>query len=220
MIIKGTESKNNTKITKKIFLESEEDLYKLSDKDIENAKAYEFGGKYFEDVILKAVYEHEKFDSFTPPQNSSSKTNGHSKKNKSKEFIVDKIIFQMQYQTNFGENLSVLGSISELGEWNQSGALRMNWNEGHVWKGIIEYRPEFIVSIEYKYIFLKDGEVKQWEDGNNRKFSWKEIKEMFEPLVKRGNRNTVFEAHKKSEKYIYDSDNHTLTIDCRWNEKD
>lgn len=246
-LIVSNNTKSKSPFKKKYIINSEEDINKLSENDILQSKVYEFGGKYFDEVIMQKVLERENFreepkpkssskskhskNSTTPKKNNSTtpKKNNSSKHLKIKtkiveappkklEFVVNKIIFQMQYVTCFGDELAVLGSINELGNWNQSGALRLKWNNGHVWKEAIEYKSEFVVFIEYKYIFLKDGKVKQWEDGNNRKFIWKDIKEQFEPLLKKNEK--ILEVENQFEHLVYDCDNKSLTIICKWNYKD
>jgi hypothetical protein len=59
------------------------------------------------------------------------------------------------YETIVGENMCVLGSIQELGNWKQFKA-PMIWTEGHIWKTvnpIVTSEPMF----SYKYALL-DGE--------------------------------------------------------------
>ena len=47
-----------------------------------------------------------------------------------------------------GEDLAVIGSIKELGFWDQGRALRMGWNDGNIWKGILIFENK---CIEYDY---------------------------------------------------------------------
>ena len=93
------------------------------------------------------------------------------KKQINKEFKPKKIIFQMKYNTQPGEDLGVIGSISELGSWDQNRALRMKWNDGNIWKSQINYDFNMSQEFEFKFIFIENGHVKKWEDGNNRKLN-------------------------------------------------
>ena len=48
------------------------------------------------------------------------------------------IQFRMKFQTKVGQDLCVLGSIPELGNWNKGGNMEsfkpnMVWTEGHIW---------------------------------------------------------------------------------------
>jgi len=81
------------------------------------------------------------------------------------------IHFSVNYETVVGENVCVLGSIPELGNWKTFKA-HMVWTEGHIWKTVhpvVTTEPMF----RYKYALL-DGEndsdqtLQRWETGINR----------------------------------------------------
>ncbi len=75
----------------------------------------------------------------------------------------------IQYQTNFGESIFILGSIPELGNWRQL-VCQMTWTEGHHWKTVINL-PYNICEFEYKFVCYNENtkEIK-WEDRSNRKY--------------------------------------------------
>ena len=59
----------------------------------------------------------------------------------------------MTYQTQMGQELGVIGSFKELGEWNQDKALKMEYfDEENIWQ------KEFVLNkkedFEYKFIFI------------------------------------------------------------------
>ena len=70
-------------------------------------------------------------------------------------FKVKKIFFEVKFETRMGQSISVIGSIDKLGNWNESKALNMNWNEGNIWKANMEF--ENIKGFEYKFIFMENG---------------------------------------------------------------
>ena len=41
-----------------------------------------------------------------------------------------KLLFRIGYNTAWGESLYLLGSVKELGEWNESKALKMTYEDG------------------------------------------------------------------------------------------
>ena len=45
------------------------------------------------------------------------------------------IAFSVYFNSKFGENVCVLGSIPEFGNWSLNGALFLGWNKGNIWKG-------------------------------------------------------------------------------------
>ena len=148
-------------------------------------------------------------------------TNGSYMNNKSmfkgkyitlREFKIEKIIFQMRYNTQMGEDLAVIGSINDLGCWDQGRALRMRWNEGNIWKGTLFFNDNQIVDFEYKFIFISKGYVKQWEDGNNRKFILSQIKGLIESCPGGG---TIIHLKNISGLNIdFNYNDYSLTIIC------
>ena len=134
-----------------------------------------------------------------------------------KEFKIEKIIFQMKYNTQMGEDLAVIGSINELGCWNQGRALRMNWNDGNIWKGSLIFNDKNIFDFEYKFIFISKGCVKQWEDGYNRKFILSQIKGLIESWP--GGGNIIHLKNISGQNMSFNYNDNTLTIICEWNKK-
>ncbi len=134
-----------------------------------------------------------------------------------KEFKINKITFQMTYNTHPGEDLGVIGAIPELGNWDQNRALRMSWNNGNVWKASINYNFEREKEFEFKFIFIQNGRVKKWEDGNNRKLGFSQLKDIIEPNIK----EEYFVEFKNidNKDIIYDHKEGILTIICCWNKK-
>lgn len=46
--------------------------------------------------------------------------------------------FNIRLKVEFGQQLVVVGSCNSLGSWNVDNAIRLNWQEGHVWEASIE----------------------------------------------------------------------------------
>ena len=112
-VIDSTPKKENTKV----IIETSADLYKLPISVLKNTKIYDFKGKYF-DRIYEEALKIERSGGL-----ASFSINNYLKK----EINIDKIIFEMKYQTQLGQELGVIGSFDELGNWNQDKALKMNW---------------------------------------------------------------------------------------------
>jgi 4-alpha-glucanotransferase len=76
-----------------------------------------------------------------------------------------KILFRIEYFTEWGQEILVCGSSPELGNWDTERALHLRYTSEGVWEGSAYIKKEF----EYKYL-LKDinGHV-VWEWGPNRK---------------------------------------------------
>lgn len=77
------------------------------------------------------------------------------------------INFSVFYETTFGQEIWVLGSIKELGQWKEY-KLKLFWSDGHCW---INKEPLLVNSpyFEYKYaLFGVDGQLEIFENGINR----------------------------------------------------
>lgn len=46
--------------------------------------------------------------------------------------------FNIRVRTEFGQLLAVVGSCASLGAWNVDNAVRLNWQEGHIWETGVE----------------------------------------------------------------------------------
>ena len=132
-------------------------------------------------------------------------------------FKIEKIIFQIKYDTKLGEDLAVIGSINELGNWKPCNALKMGWNEGNIWKTELFITDKIILDFEYKFILICGGSVKRWEEGFNRKFNFSEIKKLIEICPWEGT-NIHLNNYQGKNMYFNYNDN-TLSVICWWNIK-
>ena len=130
-------------------------------------------------------------------------------------FKINIIYFEIKYDTQMGECISVIGSIDKLGDWKSEKALRLNWNEGNIWTGSFEYKEE--KDFEYKFILLNNGYVKEWENGINRKLIFQQIKSLIEPNLANGNNIKIKNIINQTLEYDYN--NLSLKIISKWNIK-
>ena len=255
-------NKNNPKINedKKITLNNDIDLYKISIKTLKESKLSDFEGNLLNELLHQMMENEEddllllenennnslknskeityiqKMNSFSKDRfqhlnnsnslNNNKMNNSAYLKNKTlfqgkyiefKEFKIEKIIFQMKYNTQMGEDLAVLGSINELGCWDQGRPLRLGWNTGNIWKGTFDFNNKNILDFEYKFIFLSRGHIKQWENGNNRKFILSQIKGLIESFA--GGETIIHLKNISGQNIDYNYNDYTLTIICEWNKK-
>ena len=130
-------------------------------------------------------------------------------------FKINIIYFEIKYDTQMGECISVIGSIDKLGDWKSEKALKLNWNEGNIWTGSFEYKEE--KDFEYKFILLNNGYVKEWENGINRKLIFQQIKSLIEPNLANGNNIKIKNIMNQTLEYDYN--NLSLKIISKWNIK-
>ncbi len=131
------------------------------------------------------------------------------------EIKIEKLSFQMQYQTWMGQELGIIGSINEFGNWDQGNAKKLRWTEGNIW--IIDFFFNANFDFEYKFIFIENNWVKTWEDGNNRYFKFGEIKNKLESQSVNGDFIHVNDFYYTNLEY--DIKNNGLKIICQWNKK-
>ena len=130
-------------------------------------------------------------------------------------FKLQKINFEIKFDTFIGQSISIIGSIDKLGNWDEYKALNMNWTEGNIWKANMEY--DDIKGFEYKFIFMENGAIKKWEDGINRIFSFSQIKNILEPNLISGKIIKLNNIMNQSIEYNYND--YSLTIISEWNKK-
>ena len=67
------------------------------------------------------------------------------------------LTFKIKFETQYGQNMCVVGSTPELGEWKKF--IGLKWTEGHVW---VTERPMLIENpiFKYKYVLLENGDPK------------------------------------------------------------
>ena len=198
------ENKSSQPDEKKVLIETSSDLYKLPLDVIKNTKLYNFKGNYFDELYEEAL-KIEKAGGLEKFSISNYLKKG---------IKIEKIKFQMTYQTQMGQELGVIGSFKELGEWNQDKALKMEWTNGNVWIKKIDYSEN--IDFEFKFIFIVNMRVEKWEDGNNRKFNFNEIKNKIE---NEKNNSDVVNININQQIYKFDSNENLLTIIAQWNKK-
>ena len=119
------------------------------------------------------------------------------------------IAFSVDFYSIPGENVWVLGSIPEFGNWGLNGACKLHWNKGHIWKGerIIERDIDYF---EFKFVIEKWGKIKWWQEGENNKINLEEITK--DGINKSGRYN--------NGRYEYNHENATLLVKYYWPDDD
>ena len=163
------------------------------------------------------------FDNDIKMNKSFSDNNSNKNKERFKiinginQLKIEKIIFKIKYDTKMGEDLAVIGSINELGNWQTNRALKMGWNSGNIWKTELYLNDNNIFDFEYKFILTCGGYVKKWEDGNNRKFNLLQIKGLIEAC--RGEGTIIHLKNIEGKNIDFNYNNNTLIVFCWWNVK-
>ncbi len=74
------------------------------------------------------------------------------------------------YVTSVGQDLYVVGNVPELGNWDVTKAVKLNWVDSDTWSGPVFFTASKGTSIQYKYI-MRSGGSTAWENGSNRTYS-------------------------------------------------
>ena len=85
-----------------------------------------------------------------------------------KNVSIRKITFSIKYNTVYGEEIGILGSIPQLGNWSEDRVMYLKWSNG-IWTGTINY-DDYMKDFEYKFVLIENKKVSIWESGNNNKF--------------------------------------------------
>lgn len=87
------------------------------------------------------------------------------------------VYVKMHMAVPYGRAIYLVGSCQELGNWNVREAVRLEWNEGDVWRGSTFVRGA--ADIEYKYVLADYSNPEPsslvWEQGCNRKICMQEV---------------------------------------------
>lgn len=106
------------------------------------------------------------------------------------------IKFNIDYTTQWGEELCISGSLLQLGRFNHSQALILSTDNGHNWSGEIHLTSVGQQTIEYYYFVRKDGIQIRKEEAPNRLLMVNEIAEYSV---------TDYWRNKLSDSYLYTS---------------
>lgn len=95
-----------------------------------------------------------------------------SNKKKVTFLSTKKMKFQVWYHCQYGQNVHIVGNCPELGDWDITKSVKLEWFPGDVWKASIEF-VEDQSKIEYKYILKNDFDENFviWQPGPNRKLN-------------------------------------------------
>lgn len=111
--------------------------------------------------------QSESYSYFPPVNNTKNSLNNIN------DIQINKIIFSIRYNTTFGEEIGILGSLPILGNWNQNEIFHLNWNNGNIWTG--EINIENLSDFEFKFVISSNGNVKNWENGDNNKVNFDKL---------------------------------------------
>ncbi|GBF93228.1 20S proteasome subunit beta [Raphidocelis subcapitata] len=79
-----------------------------------------------------------------------------------------KLSFKLPYRCHFGQDLCIVGSSEDLGNWDPRRGVGMQWSEGDVWQVEFEVSAGPQLELEYKYVVRNpDGGIAAWKPGSN-----------------------------------------------------
>ena len=120
---------------------------------------------------------------------------------------ISKVTFNFKYNSNYGDNIGILGSNEQLGNWCQDKILYLKWNYGNIWSNSINVDNSKLENFEFKYIICHEGTI-YWEKGYNYLVD-------FEGII------DEIQYHKKGRfnkyEYVYKKENSELILHCKWN---
>ena len=133
--------------------------------------------------INQPIYQNQNqinknhFNNFTivknPPQNFNNLNFNYNNQILHDEYLIKKITFEIEYKTLMGQEIGIIGSLNELGKWNQDKVLKLDWNKNSVWRKDIDYFNR--IDFEFKFVLINKGRIVKWEEGKNRIFKYDNV---------------------------------------------
>ena len=148
--------------------------------------------------------------------NHNNKTYDNSRKkhhklkgfrNNNNDHKINKIKFEFKYDSNYGDNIGILGSTDQLGNWCQDKILFLKWNYGNIWSNSIDVDNYNLENFEFKFIISHDGTI-YWEKGYNYLVDFEALIDEIK-YYKKGRFNKY--------EYIYKKHSSELILQCKWN---
>ncbi len=175
--------------------------------------------------INQPIYQNQNqinnnnFNNFTivknPPQNFNKVNFNYNNQMLHDEYLIKKITFEIEYKTLIGQEIGIIGSLNELGKWNQEKVLKLDWNKNSIWRKDIDYINR--VDFEFKFVLINKGKIIRWEEGKNRFFKYDNVYYK----LKNGNIQsgliTIWNLNKMTMEFELKLNN--LKIICDWNKK-
>jgi len=140
----------------------------------------------------------------------NSKKKHHKSKgfrNNNNDHKINKIKFEFKYDSNYGDNIGVLGSNDQLGNWSQDKILYLKWNYGNIWTNSIDVDNYNLENFEFKFVIYHEGTI-YWEKGYNYLVDFEALIDEIK-YYKKGRFNKY--------EYIYKKYSSELILQCKWN---
>ena len=126
--------------------------------------------------------------------------------NRENNFAIKKIIFNIYYNTLFGQEIAIAGSSYKLGNWDKNNLFFLNWTKGNKWIGVLDLEDNY-EDFEFKFVLCYNKNIICWEPGENNNV-------YFSALL-----NEIKEYHKgkfNKYEYEYNQDDEELYLYCHW----
>jgi isoamylase len=82
-----------------------------------------------------------------------------------------RVDFSVGYSTSPGQDIYLSGSSPELGGWDTSKAVKLNYVNNPTWSGPAFFAASKGTSVQYKYLVRQSNGTFTWEGGSNRSFT-------------------------------------------------
>jgi len=86
------------------------------------------------------------------------------------------VLFQINYFTNFGDEIAVVGNLPQVGNWNPNRAKKMFYKGDGYWNLTLQFEVDSTIDLEYCYIIVQKSGSFIYEDSSKRTLSFLDLK--------------------------------------------
>ena len=207
-IQKNENPKKNISINNNLNKNEDEEFKIDNSKDINIKKEYLNENESYIPQNKDIDYPYPQKNKIDVMRNINNQSIVSSYYNKNSQiFPIKKIIFQIIYNTIFGQEIAISGSNDKLGNWDKNNLLYLNWTKGNKWIGEIDINENDLEDFEFKFVLCYNKEIISWEPGENNNV-------YFTALFNEIKENSKGSYNKYQ--FIYDKNNGEIILNCKW----
>ena len=127
-------------------------------------------------------------------------------KKEEESYQINKIVFNIYYNTLFGQEIAIAGSNNKLGRWDKNNLFFLKWTEGNIWVGELDLDGGY-EDFEFKFVLCYNKNIIAWEPGDNNNVYFTALLNEIKDYQK---------GRYNKYEYDYNINEGILTLNCQW----